>query len=146
MNGIANIVGGLIGYSIGFIHADIPSWKFPFVIYGSVTIFWGILFTLFVPANPVQAKWLTAREKTIAVMRLASNATGIDTKVFKWYQVREALTDVKVWLIILVVMANNIPNVSGSFSFKFYTANMYHEGRCQRIRATDYLWVRLFDL
>jgi MFS transporter, ACS family, allantoate permease len=111
MNGMANVIGGLIGYSIGHIHDNLPTYKFPFVIFGSVTIAWSVAFTFFTPANPTQAKWLTQREKTIAVLRLAENETGIDNRKFKMYQLREAFTDLKCWLMILIVLANCIPNV-----------------------------------
>ena len=111
MNGLANVIGGLIGYSIGHIHASIPVYKFPFVIFGSVTIAWGMGFLYLTPSNPTQANWLSPREKTIAVLRLVENETGIDNKKFKMYQLREAFTDVKCWLLILITMANCIPNV-----------------------------------
>ncbi|KAH8896863.1 MFS general substrate transporter [Thozetella sp. PMI_491] len=110
MNGLANILGGLIGYGIGFIKADIPAWKFPFVIFGSITIVWGCVFLYFTPSNPTVAPWLTEEEKAIAVMRLVDNETGIDNKQWKWYQVKEALGDYNFWLINLMALANNIPN------------------------------------
>ncbi|KAH8669093.1 major facilitator superfamily domain-containing protein [Xylariales sp. PMI_506] len=110
MNGLANILGGLIGYGIGFIHSGIAAWKFPFVIFGSVTIVWAIAFLFLAPANPTQAKWLTEEEKAIAVLRLVDNKTGIDTKRWKWHQVKEALRDPNFWLLNLTTLANNIPN------------------------------------
>jgi MFS family permease len=111
MNGVANIFGGLIGYAIGYIDAAIPAWKFPFVIFGSVTIVWGVVFTLLTPSNPTKARWLTQREKAIAVLRLAENETGIDTRVWKWDQVKEAFADPRFWLMNLLTLANTIPNV-----------------------------------
>lgn len=111
MNGLANVFGGLIGYGIGYIHTGIASWKFPFVIFGSVTIVWGFVFLLLTPPNPAAAKWLTEDEKAIAVLRLAENETGIDNKKFKWYQCREAFVDPNFWLLNLIVLANCIPNV-----------------------------------
>lgn len=111
MNGMANILGGLLGYAIGFIDADIPTWKFPFVIFGSLTIVWGVLFIFITPSNPTKARWLNEEEKAIAVLRLVENETGIDNKKFKWYQVLEALTDLRFWLLNLLALANNIPNV-----------------------------------
>ncbi|KAJ9151759.1 Major facilitator superfamily domain, general substrate transporter [Pleurostoma richardsiae] len=112
MNGLANILGGLIGYGIGFIKADIPAWKFPFVIFGSATILWGFLFLWLAPSNPTKARWLTPEEKSIAVLRLADNETGIDNKHFKWYQVKEAVMDPAFWLLNLNTIANTIPNGS----------------------------------
>lgn len=110
MNGMANVFGGLIGYGIGFIKASLPAWKFPFIIFGSVTVAWGIVFTLLAPPNPTKARWLTEEEKTIAVMRVVDNETGLDNKKLKWYQVKEALADVNFWLFNLLTLANCIPN------------------------------------
>lgn len=112
MNGLANILGGLIGYAIGHIDTTLPSWKFPFIIFGSATFVWGFVFLFFAPANPTVAPWLTESEKTVAVMRLMENKTGIDSKKWKWYQVREALMDPNFWLLNLLSLANCIPNVS----------------------------------
>ncbi|KAJ6124208.1 hypothetical protein N7471_011525 [Penicillium samsonianum] len=110
MNGVANILGGLIAYGIGHLHAALPAWKFPFIIFGSITIVWGIIFVLVTPSNPTKARWLSAREKEIAVLRVIENETGMDTKTFKMEQVREALIDPRFWLINLHCLANTIPN------------------------------------
>ena len=142
---MANVIGGLIGYSIGHIHDKIPTYKFPFVIFGSATIAWGVAFTFLTPANPTQAKWLTQREKTIAVLRLAENETGIDNKKFKMNQLREAFTDLKCWLMILIMLANCIPNVSPN---PYFSAPITYDrflGRCQCIWATYRERFRLLD-
>ncbi len=43
MNGLANVLGGLIGYGIGFIKADIPSWKFP-SSFSALSLLFGVLY------------------------------------------------------------------------------------------------------
>ncbi|CAI7638702.1 unnamed protein product [Penicillium crustosum] len=110
MNGVANILGGLIAYGIGHLHAALPAWKFPFIIFGSITIAWGIIFILVTPSNPTKARWLSEREKEVAVLRVVENETGIDNKTFKMEQVKEALLDPRFWLINLQCLANTIPN------------------------------------
>ncbi|KAI9734259.1 MAG: hypothetical protein M1834_002363 [Cirrosporium novae-zelandiae] len=110
MNGLAQIIGGPVAYGIGLIHNDVPSWKFPFIIFGAITVVWAIVFLFFAPPNPMKAKWLSPQEKVIAVERVAQNETGVDNKKFKWYQVREAFTDMKVWVLVLFTIASNIPN------------------------------------
>ncbi|CAI7605015.1 unnamed protein product [Penicillium discolor] len=115
MNGVANILGGLIAYGIGHLHAALPAWKFPFIIFGSITIVWGIIFILVTPSNPTKAKWLSEREKEVAVLRVLENETGIDNKTFKMEQVKEALLDPRFWLINLHCLANTIPNVRPPF-------------------------------
>ena len=121
MNGLANIFGGLIGYGIGSIHAGIPAWKFPFIIFGSATIIWGFVFLLRTPSNPAKAKWLTEREKAIAVLRVAENETGIDNRKFKWYQAKEAFLDINLWLLNLLTIASCIPNVSEYPNRRFHS-------------------------
>ncbi|KIM97181.1 hypothetical protein OIDMADRAFT_130322 [Oidiodendron maius Zn] len=112
MNGLANVLGGLIGYGIGSIHAGIPAWKFPFIIFGSATVVWGFVFLLRTPSNPAKAKWLTEKEKAIAVLRVAENETGIDNRKFKWYQAKEAFQDINFWILNLLIIASCIPNGS----------------------------------
>lgn len=58
----------------------------------------------------MNAKFLNDEEKYYAVARLAENRTGVQHRVWRWYQVREALTDPKLVLIFLFNMAINIPN------------------------------------
>lgn len=111
MNGVANIIGGLIAYGIGHINSALPAWKYPFVIFGSVTILWGIVFVVVTPSNPTKAKWLSTREKEVATLRVLQNETGIDNKSFKMDQVKESLLDIRFWLINLLCLANTIPNV-----------------------------------
>ncbi|KAJ5980089.1 hypothetical protein N7481_007387 [Penicillium waksmanii] len=110
MNGVANIIGGLIAYGIGHIHSAFPAWKYPFIIFGSVTILWGIVFVVVTPSNPTKAKWLSTREKEVATLRVLQNETGIDNKSFKMDQVKESFLDIRFWLINLLCLANTIPN------------------------------------
>lgn len=128
MNGMANILGGLLGYAIGFIDADIPTWKFHFVIFGSLTIVWEALGLFLTPSNPTMTKWLT-EEKTIAVMRLAENETGIDNKQWKWYQAKEAFMDPRFWLLNLLALANNIPNVRSLISHLCVFSCLHHRSK-----------------
>ncbi|KAJ5578604.1 uncharacterized protein N7459_007568 [Penicillium hispanicum] len=114
MNGVANIIGGLIAYGIGHIESTLPAWKFPFIIFGAATIIWGFAFVLITPSNPTKAKWLSQREKEIATLRVVQNETGIDNKSFKMDQVKEALLDPRFWLINLLCLADTIPNGSVS--------------------------------
>ncbi|KAE8154376.1 major facilitator superfamily domain-containing protein [Aspergillus avenaceus] len=110
MNGIAQIFGGLVAYGIGHIKSEVPNYKFPFLIFGAITVVWAVPFFLFAAPSPASAKWLSPAEKDVAVKRVAENKTGLDNKEFKTYQAREALVDPQVWILILFVIANNIPN------------------------------------
>jgi MFS transporter, ACS family, allantoate permease len=109
-------IGSLAGQGIDFgavqikgVYVDSP-WRWIYVILGTVTMAYGLLAMLLFPSNPMSAWFLTAREKEIAVRRLADNNTGIHTRKFKWKQVREAFIDPQLY-------------VFGIYSFTFSFAN-----------------------
>jgi len=62
------------------------------------------------PNNPLEAKFLTPREKYIVIQRKAADNTGIESKTFKMDQVWEAIFDIKTWLIWIAIAALQVPN------------------------------------
>uniref|UniRef100_A0A060SY94 ARAD1A19030p n=1 Tax=Blastobotrys adeninivorans TaxID=409370 RepID=A0A060SY94_BLAAD len=109
-NGLGIAVGGLLGYGIGHIKGALPSWKYEFLIIGALCAAWGIVVFIFLPDSPIDAKFLTEREKTILLIRLRENQTGVESKVLKWKQVLEAATDPKCLMFFLIAFFGNIPN------------------------------------
>lgn len=97
-------IGSLAGQGIdlGAVHISgayaASPWKWIYVILGSVTMGFGVFTALVFPATPMRAWFLTAREKEIAVQRLAQNNTGIQTRKFKWKQVKEAFMDPQLYI------------------------------------------------
>jgi hypothetical protein len=59
----------------------------------------------FLPSNPLEARRLNAREKYIIIQRKAADNTGVENKVFKPKQVKEAFLDAKTWLIWFAIIA-----------------------------------------
>ncbi|GFP51967.1 uncharacterized transporter C417.10 [Trichoderma asperellum] len=82
-NGFAQIFGGLVAYGFArgaSIHGfSIAPWKAIFIFTG------------------LNARFLTKEERVLAIHRIKVNEQGIGNKHFKWYQVKEALTDPIVW-------------------------------------------------
>ncbi|KIX01809.1 uncharacterized protein Z518_09536 [Rhinocladiella mackenziei CBS 650.93] len=109
-NGAGIALGGLLGYGIGHIKGALASWRYEFIIVGSLCCAWGIVIGIFMPDSPVTAKFLNDRERRIAVERLKSNQTGIENKHLKPYQVLEAFMDIKLYLFFILGMVCNIPN------------------------------------
>ncbi|KAK7047621.1 hypothetical protein VNI00_006389 [Paramarasmius palmivorus] len=109
-NGVGVAGGGLLGYAIGHIKGDLPSWKYEFLIIGALCSAWGIFIYIFLPDTPPTARALTREERLISVARLRGNQTGVDNKKFKKEQLFEALTDLKTWLFFLLGFVANIPN------------------------------------
>ena len=99
-NGFALIVSGFLAFGVS--HSD-PSkkpsrWQLLMIVYTGLTVIIGTLFLLFFPDSPVRARSLTKDEKVKAVIRIQSNQSGTETKIWKRGQFIEALQDVKTWL------------------------------------------------
>ncbi|KAG9569686.1 hypothetical protein KCU79_g1475, partial [Aureobasidium melanogenum] len=83
-----------------------------FIVCGAMTVAIGIVFFLAMPSGPQDAWFLNKREKEVLAARMAKSHEGGDRKNFSVAQLREALQDVKVWLIfcfgLLVTMQSPV--------------------------------------
>ncbi|KAI5868268.1 major facilitator superfamily domain-containing protein [Durotheca rogersii] len=113
--GVGSFVGVLLAYGIGHIQGSLSTWKYIYLILGSVTIAWGIAFALFVPDSPTSVKWLGEDEKVVAIQRVIENKTGTKSRHFVKDQVMEAVTDPKVIVLGLISFVNAI--ASGGLAF-----------------------------
>ncbi|KAJ5468803.1 hypothetical protein N7475_006555 [Penicillium sp. IBT 31633x] len=109
-NGIATMFGGLIGYAVGHITTGLPRWMYVFLIFGAFSVAVGAIALIFLPDLPSTAKFLSERERAIAVERVAINRQGVKNSQFKWYQVRQAAQDPKTWLLFIMAIGAQIPN------------------------------------
>ncbi|EJT98412.1 MFS allantoate transporter [Dacryopinax primogenitus] len=121
-NGFAQIFGGVVAYGIGKADAagqlSIAGWKIVFLLTGLLTFTLGVIAWFFMPDSPLTAYFLSPQERAMAIQRIRLNQQGVGNKHFKWYQVREALTDVKTWLFVAYSLIADIPNggISNYFS------------------------------
>jgi MFS transporter, ACS family, allantoate permease len=108
----SSVINGFCSWVVGQIPATaIPArWQYLIFLTGSVNVCWSLFVLWFLPDTPMNAKFLTEEDKYYAVVRLAQNRTGIQHRVWKWSQVREAIFDLKLLLIFLFNFAINIPN------------------------------------
>ncbi|KAG9256611.1 major facilitator superfamily domain-containing protein [Emericellopsis atlantica] len=110
-NTFAGVFGGILSYAIGKINGSLPTWKYIFIIYGSITIFIGVLIFFVLPDSPSKAWFFTDQEKRLALVRLAENQTGVEThQRFNAKQVFEALRDPKCWCIWLCALGYAVVN------------------------------------
>lgn len=110
--GIATMFSGLIGYAIGHIHAGLAKWMYIYIIFGSITMAWGIASLFLLPDSPSTARFFTPREAAVAVERVAANKQGIKNHVFKTYQAVQAAKDPKTWILFLMAVAGQIPTAA----------------------------------
>lgn len=80
------------------------------MISGLNTVFFGIVMWFYLPDSPVTATFLTEREREIAIDRLKENKTGVKNGQHKPEQVKEALLDFKVWLLVAAIFFHNLTN------------------------------------
>ncbi|KAJ7486670.1 major facilitator superfamily domain-containing protein [Mycena latifolia] len=117
-NGVAGIVGDFLAYGLG--HATgskVPRWALIFLVLGAMTTCWGVFLFLVLPDSPAMAPFLTQRQKTIAIKRVAENRIGTKNKIFKHYQLIQAFRDPKTYILFIASIAAQIPNgVVSNFS------------------------------
>ena len=110
-NGFAQIFGGLISYGIASRNGySLASWKIVFLLYGLITIVVGVVFLLVIPDSQLNARWLSPEDRLLAIERVRTNQQGIGNKSFKFYQFKEALTDLQTWAIFVLAVALDIGN------------------------------------
>ncbi|CAI7629751.1 unnamed protein product [Penicillium glandicola] len=115
-NVTGGLVGGLLGYGVGHIES-MSSWKALFIIFGTTTLAWSVVCYFAIPDSPIGAWFLSKEDQVKAVERVQENLTGIKSHHVKRYQVIEALSDPKTWLIALFQFTQNVPNGAvGSFA------------------------------
>ncbi|RYC83108.1 hypothetical protein BFJ63_vAg14043 [Fusarium oxysporum f. sp. narcissi] len=103
------LVTGIVSYGIGHVEAGIASWRLLFLVVGGFTLIWGAILTIWLPDSPLGDNFMKGRQKYIALDRVRDNMTGIENKEFKWYQVREAFTDYKTYLLFIFFLSMNVP-------------------------------------
>lgn len=66
----------------------------------------------------MNARFLTEKEKVLAIERIRVNQQGVGNKHFKLYQFKEAMTDPMVWAFVFYSLVADIPNggISNFFS------------------------------
>jgi MFS family permease len=101
--GLFTILGGALNYGFAQITSgSLKRWQYIYLLAGCLTLLFGI-FCFFMPNSPVTAWFLTEDERFVAVERLRYGQTGVRCTKFKWSQLKEAVSDVKVWLVALMM-------------------------------------------
>jgi len=113
-NGFAQIFGGLLAYGISVSvkkHGSaVAAWKIVFLSIGLLTVTVGVLFLYFMPDNQLNARFLSPKEKLMAIERIRKNQQGVGNKHFKVYQFKEALLDPMTWAFVFFSLVGDIPN------------------------------------
>ena len=109
-NGVATMFGGLIGYAVGHITTGLAKWMYVFLIFGSISIAWGIVSLIVLPDLPSTAKFLTEKERAIALNRVAGNKQGVKNRHFSRHQAIQTAQDPKTWILFIMAIGAQVPN------------------------------------
>ncbi|KAJ5950077.1 hypothetical protein N7454_001661 [Penicillium verhagenii] len=110
-NGLIGVPSGFIFFGIAHLNVDhMYAYQWMFLIFGLITVVFGISLWWILPDSPLTVTWLNDRERLIAVERLKSNKTGVKNSHHKHEQVMEAILDPKIWLLALAIFFHNMTN------------------------------------
>ncbi|KAF1969488.1 allantoin permease [Bimuria novae-zelandiae CBS 107.79] len=110
-NGMATMVGALLGYGLGHAHnGALKAWQLIFLVIGVINFVWAWVFLWVMPDSPSTAKFLSHKQRIVAIDRIASNMIGVKTKQFQWHQAIEAVLDVKVHCLVLIALCCGVIN------------------------------------
>ncbi|KAL4765324.1 putative 2-ketogluconate transporter [Aspergillus foveolatus] len=111
MNGMQQIVGGLLAYCFSLIgnDHDVKSFQALFMTYGCASVLWGFFVLWWLPDSPMRAKCFSEADKKLMVERVRSNQTGLQNRKFRAYQIKEALLDPQIWCYCAVQIFTTLP-------------------------------------
>ncbi|TRM67974.1 major facilitator superfamily domain-containing protein [Schizophyllum amplum] len=111
MNGLTQIFGGFVAYGISFDDGHrLAPYQIIYILLGGLAIVVGICVLIWMPDSPVHAWFLTPEERIAALERVRDDQSGTENHKLKPAQIREAASDVRTWLIVLVTLVTAIPN------------------------------------
>lgn len=116
-------MGGASSYGITFYHGQIASWQLLYIVLGALAIVCGLLVIFYLPSSAATARFLSDEEKIAALERIRLDQGGTHNKHIKKYQIREAFTDIRTWIMALIILCLGIPN-GGNSAFN----NLIQEG------------------
>ncbi|KAI4137222.1 MAG: hypothetical protein LQ341_005236 [Variospora aurantia] len=107
--GVGQIIGGIVSYAFQQVkNPTFSGWKIMFIVLGLVTVIIGAATLFILPDTPMQARFLSEAEKVMLLKHVAVNQTGIRNKKYQWSQALEIITDIQLWLMLLLTILISI--------------------------------------
>ncbi|KUJ22567.1 major facilitator superfamily transporter [Mollisia scopiformis] len=142
--------GGLVGAGVqsGLNGArGIASWRWLFIIEGSITVFVSICAAFIIPDFPHTTKWLSQEERAIATKRLQHTSGSHDTERGPLLGgIKMAVLDYKVWLLALIIITKTIAGAVTSFIPTLVATFHYTPVQTLLLVAPPYVFATLIAL
>lgn len=98
-----------------------------YLLLGGLAILVGLAVLVWLPDSPVHAKRLSEEEKIAVLERVRDDQGGTENKKIKLDQIKEAVTDVRTWLIVLTTLLSMfavMPIVEGLTTYAPFLASI----------------------
>ena len=106
--GLSTLISAPIVYGFGRIHSStLYRYQIVYLFFGLLTIAIGLITYWWAHDSPGEARFLSPEDRLKAVDRLKANQQGIVSHKFNWKHVIEAVTELKYWLYMIMVIAVN---------------------------------------
>ncbi|KAI0146859.1 MFS general substrate transporter [Xylariaceae sp. FL1272] len=108
---LAGAFGGAIAYGVGHLNQvrGLSGWRWLFILEGIPSVLSSFFVLLILPDFPERAKWLSESEKDLAAQRLAVEGSKGSSAGLTWADVRETLTDWRLYGHYAIYFAISIP-------------------------------------
>lgn len=115
--GVASVIGPVLGWGTSKIEGPLSPWKYMYYIITAISLAWGFVILFLLPDEPATGRFLSEREKEVAIERMRRNQAGSTERKFQFKQFKEALVDHNFWFIGLFTLVVSAPvNSFTSFS------------------------------
>ncbi|KAH9218978.1 MFS transporter [Leptodontidium sp. 2 PMI_412] len=147
---LAGGFGGLIGAGVesgldG--NLGLESWRWLFIIEGSITIFIAICAIFVIPDFPHTTAWLSPEERAMATKRLQDTSGSHDTERGSIFSgVKMAVLDYKVWLLALIIITKTSAGAVTSFIPTLVKTFGYSKVQTLLLVAPPYVFATLVAL
>lgn len=123
---LAGAFGGAIAYGVGHMNQThgLSAWRWLFILEGIPSCLSSILVYFILPDYPERAKWLSEREKDLAVQRLHVEGSKGDGRNLNMEDVKATLTDWRLYGHYAIYFAVSMPFSSLSLFTPTITAGL----------------------
>lgn len=107
---IAGAFGGLLAYGTFQIKGGaIFTWKYLFIIEGTLTMAMAVIAFIFLPRSAAQASFLNDEEKKLAFHRIQIDSSAVVDEKFEFKEAAKVLKHWTSWMILAIEMCLGVP-------------------------------------
>lgn len=101
--GVGQVIGALLSFAFQAVPKSSPvsGWRLMFITLGILTLVVGVCCWFYLPDTPMNAHFLSEREKVALLNHVSVNMTGVENRNINPKELWEAAKDIQVWMLSL---------------------------------------------